>query len=72
VAQNASMTILGRLIPLSFKHGIWGRLRCQRTFAIDNCRGHSVTARAGAIAVELDRPSPSPIETLPGIPAVYS
>jgi len=66
--QTASMILRGRLIPLSFKPGVWERVRCQRNFAIDGCSGHSDIARAGAIAIELDRPSPSEISRVVLLP----
>jgi hypothetical protein len=40
---------------------MWEIVHCQRNFPINGCSGHSDIARAGAIAIELDRPSPSEI-----------
>jgi hypothetical protein len=66
--QTASMILLGRLIPWSFKPGMWEIVRCQRNFPIDGWSGHSDIARAGAIAIELDRPSPSEISRVVLLP----
>jgi hypothetical protein len=66
--QTASIILVGRLLPLNFEPGTWEIKRYQRNFAIDVCSVHSDIARAGAIDIELDRPSPSEISRVVLLP----